>query len=126
MICQTKHLSNIYVVDPHPGDYSDVVHESAFDPVRFTFFSSARDALRHNPDDEPNMWIVNMTLPDMPGADLYGMLLGRGGTAPIMLVGDQYSVEDEISARTSGATMYVAKPLRTEWVLPAGAGVNDE
>ena len=121
MICPTKELARIYVVDAHPNDYSTVVDESAYDPVRFTFFSNARDALRNNPEDDPQMWIVNMTLPDMPGTDLYGMLRNRGSAAPIMLVGDQYSVQDEITARTSGATMYVAKPLRTEWVLPEGA-----
>ena len=125
MICQTKRHSNIYVVDTHPDDYSAVVDDSAYDPVRFMFFNSARDALRHNPDDEPNLWIVNMTLPDMPGTDLYGMLRNRGATTPIMLIGDQYNVEDEISARTTGATMYVAKPLRTEWVLPAGSTAGE-
>ena len=120
MICQPKQHTKIYVVDPQPNDYSDVVDAATCDPVRFTFFGSGRDALRHNPDDSPEIWVVNMDLPDMSGTDLYSMLRTRGSTVPVMLIGDNYSVEDEINARTSGATLYFAKPLLGEWLMAAG------
>jgi hypothetical protein len=32
-------------------------------------------------------------------------------------VSDEYSVEDEISARCSGAEMYLSKPLQREWLI---------
>ena len=117
MICQPKNTAKIFVVDAQPKDYADVVGKSVYDSVQFRFFGNGRDALGHLPTDDPEMWVVNMNLPDMSGTDLQQMLRSRGSNAPILLIGDQYRVEDEMDARSSGATMYFAKPLQREWLL---------
>ena len=64
--------------------------------------------------------LLDLNLPDMSGTDLQELLRARGSKVPVMLVGDQYRVEDEIDARSSGATMYFAKPLQREWLLASG------
>ena len=117
MICQPKNTAKIFVVDARPRDYADVVGKSVYDSVQFQFFGNGRDALGNISDDEPEMWVVNMNLPDMSGTDLQQMLRSPGSSAPILLVGDHYRVEDEMDARSSGATMYFAKPLQREWLL---------
>ena len=81
------------------------------------FFRSGREALRTNPEEQPAMWIVNLRLPDIAGTDLQQMLRTRGGTAPVVMVGDDYRVEDEITARSAGAALYFAKPLHNEMIL---------
>ena len=117
MICQPKNTANIFVVDTRPRDYADMVGKSVYDSVQFQFFGNGRDALSNISEDEPEMWVVNMDLPDMTGTDLQQMLRSRGSSAPILLVGDRYREKDEIDARSSGATMYFVKPLQREWLL---------
>lgn len=121
MICHNNPTTKIYIVDANPDDYTDAVADAVHEPVQFRFFETGRDALRHNPDDEPDMWVVNMDQTDMAGTDLYSMLQSRGTSAPVLLVGDDYSVEDEMNARISGASMYFAKPLQGEWLLATGS-----
>ena len=116
MISQSANAAKIFVVDSEPSDYSNVVGEAVYDAVQFRFFGNAREALSSQPSEEPGMWVVNMNLPDMSGTDLQELLRARGSSAPVLLVGDEYRMEDEISARSSGATMYFAKPLQREWL----------
>ena len=120
MICQPNSNAKVFVVDPQPTDYSGVVGDTVYDSVQFTFFGNAREALSSQSTDEPELWEVNMSLPDMRGTDLQELLRARGCKAPVMLIGDEYRVEDEIDARSSGATMYFAKPLQREWVMAPG------
>jgi len=120
MICPINHREKIYVVDSRPGDYTTAVEETTDVAADFTFFKNGRDALRTNPEDGPSMWVVNVKLSDMSGTDLYTMLRSRGCAVPIFLVGDEYSIEDEITARSSGATVYFTKPVASEWLLAAG------
>ena len=40
---------------------------------------------------------------------------------PVYMVSDEYRPDEEISARSSGATMYFCKPLQSEWLLSSSA-----
>jgi len=120
MICPRRDRDKIFVVDARPKDYEAAVQETTDSFVEFQFFANGRDALRSNPDEQPKMWVVNMKLADMSGTDLYSMLRSRGCNTPIVLVGNDYSVEDEMNARCSGATLYFTKPMVGEWILAAG------
>jgi len=120
MICQPNSNARIFVVDAQPTDYSGMVGDAVYESVQFKFFGNGREALSSQTTDEPELWVVNMKLPDMSGTDLQEFLRARGSRVPVMLVGDEYRVEDEIDARSSGATMYFAKPLQREWVMAPG------
>lgn len=124
MICHSEGTMKIFVVDAQPDDYSDFIDASLYDTVQFTFYERGRDALRTNPEDDPEVWVINMELPDMAGTELYGMLRSRGSQVPILMISNSASVDDEIIARTTGATMYFAKPLRPEWILAIGSGTS--
>jgi len=117
MICQPHRRKKLFVVDQRTEDYLEFVHGVEDAETEVIFFTSACEALRTNPDEEPFMWIVNMQLPDMKGTDLQHMLRTRGGTSPVVLVGDEYEVTDEIDARSSGAALYFVKPLHTDMLL---------
>ncbi|NIP85970.1 MAG: response regulator [Planctomycetales bacterium] len=106
--------STVYVVDPEPEDYQALVRSTLSRETRFEFVPSGRDALRHNAKMRPDLWIINVRLPDMSGIDLHAMLHSRTPNVPCYLIGDDYAVEDELSARQSGATMYLCKPLEEE------------
>ncbi|HUS38455.1 MAG TPA: response regulator [Pirellulales bacterium] len=109
--------TTVCVVDPVPEDYAHLTSGKSGGPTRFEFINSGRDALRHNAQSKPDVWIINLRLPDMSGVDLREMLSARTPDVPCYLVGDDYRPEDELDARRCGATMYFCKPVRREWVV---------
>ena len=109
--------ARIVVVDRHPDDYENLARTSPDDRTKVEFLNSGRAALRLRGRVRPGLWIINMDLPDMSGLDLQSMLHGRYPDTPVYMVGDDYSPQDEISARSSGATMYFCKPVQKDWVI---------
>lgn len=123
MVARATQQPQVCVVDANRDDYlalASEMHQSGYDVV---VCGSGRAALRHDPSNPPELWVVNMNLPDMSGPDLLSMLRWRYPQVPICLVSDDYRVEDEISARCSGAELYVCKPVASEWLTAATAQV---
>ena len=117
MIWDSTNQKKVYVVDADIDGYETLATYPSHQDV--VFFRSGREALRTNPEDGPAMWVINVDLPDMSGADLQSMLQSRGNQSPLALVSNEYSVEDEIAARVAGAEMYFAKPLASEVIAAA-------
>ena len=109
--------STICVVDTQPDDYSALVQNAPKEKAEVRFLNCGRAALRLKAGSPPELWIINMRLPDMSGLDLYGMIRSRYPGVPVYLVADNYQAEDEINARSCGATMYFCKPLQSDWLL---------
>ena len=122
MIMPSKNTT-VCVVDASPDDYETISHGVDEEGAKFVFKRTGRDALRLSPAANPELWIINMHLPDMSGVDLHSMIRARYPGVPVYLVGDDYDAQDELSARCCGATMYFCKPLQREWVVAADAHV---
>ena len=122
MISPVKSLAKVMVVDPNPNDYSSLAHGTPFADVEFQFHRDGRSVLRDDMSTRPELCVINMNLPDMSGLDLYEMLSQRWPNVTVFLVGDDYRPEDEVLARSSGATFYFCKPLPSEWLEAAAAG----
>lgn len=120
MIWDPTRRARIYVVDSCSRGYSSLLSASRRGLKEVIFFTKGRDALRANLTDSPAMWIVNMHLADMEGMVLQDLLRSRGCKASIALVGDEYNINDELTARRSGANMYLVKPLGTDLMLVNG------
>ncbi len=116
MISKPKNDMHVFVVDKNVGDYLSLTDAFCHDGVGVEVFSTARAALRHDPSNPPDLWVVNMNLPDISGPDLLSMLRSRYPGVPVYLVSDEYRVEEEICARCSGAEMYFCKPLQESWL----------
>ncbi len=121
MISSVKNVAKVFVVDSHPDDYQGICQRATDDGLNLQLFNSGRDALRKDPAQAPELWVVNMRLPDMSGTDLLSMLRWRYPGVPVVLVSDSYRAEDEISARCSGAELYLSKPLQSEWLASTAA-----
>jgi DNA-binding response OmpR family regulator len=119
VISQARVLARIVVVDPHPGDYVSLAHGAAFDGMEFEFHLDGRSLLRDDNKQRPELCVININLSDMSGLDLYEMLTQQWPGMPVYVVGDDYRPEDEVRARTSGATFYFCKPLEREWLTAA-------
>jgi len=64
--------STICVVDAQPVDYEGISRTMHAEDSHLQFVQSGRAALRINPKVEPDLWIINMDLPDMgPGSVTY-------------------------------------------------------
>ena len=108
--------ATVCIVDNRPSDYRRLTHEVTDPMARIVFFRTGQEALQMAGASDATVWIINLQLPDMSGVDLQTMLRARGYTTPMILLGDEYRVEDEIQARSAGAAMYCAKPVPTEMV----------
>ena len=119
MISRPRNLPQVFVVDANVNDYRNLVESMTDGGYRMEVCPSGRAALRKDPTNPPELWVVNMNLPDMSGPDLLSMLRWRYPGVPICLVSDDYRVEDEISARCSGAEIYLCKPIESDWLTAA-------
>jgi PleD family two-component response regulator len=104
---------SIVVVDPRPDDYAAVAAKPR-PGVWWQFLALARHALRTASTRRIDLWVVNFSLPDIPGLDLCRMLR-EGGPMDVFLIADQYNVEDERAARDFGAALFACKPVHAEW-----------
>jgi len=116
MIVSCSDSALVNVVDARPEDYASVASSLPADRLQMCFFTSGREALRSNAA-APNVWIVNLRLPDMASADLLEMLRWRYPGTPIVIVNDQYDAGCEIVARAAAPDMYLCKPLEADWLL---------
>jgi len=119
MIAQPENRPLVVVVDGQPNDYAALALSEQLRGAEVCFVESGRAALRLRVSEAPQLWVVNIHLPDMSGLDLYEMLVQKWPEVPVYLVGDDYRPEDEIYARMSGATFYFCKPLEGDWLAAA-------
>ena len=68
-----SHKTTVCVVDASPDDYRTISGPGSKEDPKFVFKRTARDALRLSPAAHPELWIINMQLPDMSGVDLHDM-----------------------------------------------------
>jgi DNA-binding response OmpR family regulator len=119
MIARAADQPQVFVVDANVGDYQDLASNLSENGYHLEICANGRAALRLDPSKAPEMWVVNMNLPDISGPNLLSMLRWRYPGVPICLVSDNYRAEDEITARCSGAELYLCKPLESEWLTAA-------
>lgn len=111
-----KQPAMVFVVDGCPSDYRRLVHETDTLMAHVEFFRTGQEALQSAKTRNAALWIINLQLPDMSGIDLQTMLRARGCKSPVILSGDEYRVNDEMTARSQGAAMYCPKPVPAEMV----------
>ena len=108
---------DLIVVDSNCDEYLALAIALRAHQVRLHFFSTGRAALRAIGACPSILWIVNTHLPDISGLSFLNLIRHRMRRCRVILVGDNYSVEDELAARSAGATAYVCKPASVAWVM---------
>ncbi len=107
----------VYVVDSRPQDYAELAKRFAEHELQLQIFGAGREALRSGAVQPPDLWIINLDLPDMSGPDLLAMLRWRSLGAPMVLVSDVYDLQAEIVARASRPFMVLRKPLESALLM---------
>ena len=70
---------------------------------------------------EPDLIILDLRLPDVPGEDV-AREVRRSGTMPILMLTAKSSQQDRIHGLEIGADDYVTKPFSPRELVAAGAG----
>jgi DNA-binding response OmpR family regulator len=104
------------VVDANCDEYDALITALRAQHAQIQCFSTGGDALRGMSAFRATLWLVNIRLPDMTGVGLLKLIRQRMAPCGVILVGDDYSPEDEFAARAAGATAYVCKPASVTWV----------
>jgi DNA-binding response OmpR family regulator len=109
----------VVVVDPCPADYTLIAAKvgKRQRDTTWEFLASGREALRAARTRRVDLWIVNLSLPDISGLDLCRMLRERYA-ADLFVVADQYRAEDERAARVCGVSVFLCKPVDRHWFDP--------
>ncbi len=106
---------DLVIVDAHPQHY-DAVLQALKQPVTLHTFATGQAALLSMPRIAKARWLVNVHLPDMAGVDLLQLIRKRRPNAAVSLVADVYSANDELAARSAGATAFLCKPAEANWI----------
>jgi two-component system nitrogen regulation response regulator GlnG len=119
MVSKNPLVKNLVVVDDRFDDYAALRNRVAQHGLTMEVIGTGQEALRREAINAPNLWVVNMRLPDISGMDLTEMLRSRYPGVPVCLISDVYCSEEEIAARCTGAELYTCKPLEPEFLAAA-------
>jgi DNA-binding response OmpR family regulator len=106
----------VAVVDQRPGDYADLIGRVQGADVCWQFVANAAEALRLARTRPVDLWMVNDSLPDMPGMDVCALLKNFLAEPVICMVTDKYDQAVEREARIRGATLFGCKPISPELI----------
>ena len=107
--------TTLVVVDHKRSDYNGLFTSVDDVWLEVCLLSSAGDALRLARNRTIGLWMINVRLPDLSGFDLVEMLRPQASDAAVVMVTDEYRLEDELRALVLGVTQYFCKPLKPSW-----------
>jgi DNA-binding response OmpR family regulator len=106
----------VCVVDAKADDYRDWVASTTAGGCRLRIVATAEEALRIARQEDVDLWVVNVSLPGLSGAELCEILKAKSSRAAVYLVADQYSAAAERAAWQVRATLFGVKPGHTAWL----------
>lgn len=111
----TRSRVKVCVVDNNFAEYGNLFAAQSLGDVQWEFVTSGREALRKMQRDTVTLWVINMQLPDISGAELCQMIKSQSPSAVVYLLTDDYRPEDERAAWLAGAAMFRPKPIDPAW-----------
>lgn len=130
---QAAGIREIVIVDPVCDRYGDFVEAAQAGLVGLHFCVDGQSAVRLSRRFRADVWLVSSELPDMSGFDLLEMLsahvlqgnvdpllagsrislgsVGHGMHSGIFMMSNEYRLEDEQRALSSGVAGYLVRPV---------------
>jgi two-component system OmpR family response regulator len=114
---QTPPEARLLVVEDEPN-----IRELLATSLRFAGFdvqtaANGTDAIKASTEQEPDLVVLDVMLPDMDGFTVTRRLRESGRQLPIVFVTARDSVDDKIKGLTIGGDDYVTKPFSLEEVV---------
>ncbi|MCL2663831.1 MAG: response regulator [Oscillospiraceae bacterium] len=86
-------------------------------PYKVVCVTSAKDALRFIENHQPDLFILDIEMPDTNGYQLAEKLIGSGQKAPIIFMTGNSSPEDKEKALSIGASGFILKTMNKDDVI---------
>ncbi|MDR0454057.1 MAG: response regulator [Deferribacteraceae bacterium] len=86
-------------------------------PYKLTCLASGADALNYLKKNRPDMFILDIMMPEMDGYELAQKIRESGHKAPIIFLTGNYSKEAILKAIKAGGSDFIVKPATKEQVL---------
>ena len=109
------HRVKVCVVDTDFVEYGHLLADRRLRGVQWELITNGREALRQMQRDTITLWVINVQLPDISGAELCQMIKSQNAAAVVYLLTDEYRPEDERAAWLAGAALFRPKPIDPAW-----------
>ncbi len=107
-------LTHVVAVDDDPGVIEFYKAALSALPVHLETAGEGKAGLELVLAGEPDLTLLDLTLPGMNGMDVLRQIRARDERARVVMVTGHYSIETAVEAIHEGATDYVCKPLSVE------------
>ncbi len=116
MIVNISECVDLMVVDAEEETYRPLLQALVAAGLNYQQAYDGHQALQIAAGSSARLWITNLHLPDMSGIELLQIVKATRPRTLFYLVSDQYSAQDEILARSTGAAGYLSKPANRNWL----------
>ena len=86
-------------------------------PYKLTCSASGEDALKYIQHNSPDLFILDIMMPEMDGYELAGKIRKHGQKAPIIFLTGNSTKESVLKAILAGGADFIVKPVNKEQVL---------
>lgn len=115
MLHKSNNSLDLLVVDDG-SHYATLTAAAKESGLHMSVVADGHSALQLASKRPPRVWMANLALADMSGVELLQLVRSRRSATPFYLISNRYSADDELSARTAGATGYLCKPVNSTWL----------
>jgi len=114
----TEARKNILAVDDMPVLLNTLKGVIDGEKYKFSGLTSGKAALKYlDTHTPPDLFIVDIEMPEMDGYELTERIVARGYDAPIIFLTSNATREAVIKALKAGATDFLVKPVNEELIL---------
>ena len=107
----------ILVVDDEPNIRDLLITSLRFAGFQVRAVSNGAQTISAVLEEEPDLIILDVMLPDMNGFSVTKRLRGAGYTAPILFLTAKDETEDKITGLNAGGDDYVTKPFSLDEIV---------
>ena len=113
-------LERILIVESDPN-ISDLIARQVLQPLgyRVKVVTGAPSAIQEAAHFSPDIFVINLNLPDLSGKDLLVVLSSQGSDVPVIVIAEEGCEDDVIQAFRLGAMDFLKNPLREAEIVPA-------
>lgn len=116
MLHKPNSALDLLVVDDEDAHYASLVAIAKESGLHMSVAADGHSALQLASKRPPHVWMANLALADMSGVELLQLVRARRPATPFYLISNRYSADDELAARTAGATGFLCKPANASWL----------
>jgi len=113
----SEDVKNILAVDDKPFFLNMIISQLQNENYKLTCVTTAKDALKFLEKQTPDLFILDIEMPEMNGLDLAQKIRDMGKTAPIIFLTASTKKDYIAKAKKTGASDFVVKPVNKQQLI---------